>query len=140
LWILPYSEEHYTFFDEIAKEVDLNAGEAFIMKTHFLEDTRSKTITECFNSARDEEYKEFLDKCEDFFKEIEKETAKSNFIYAEIEENEDELEKLNTWIEKILKRDFFSSPLREKSHKTLLKCKEVLEVFSSKVYELHGAM
>lgn len=140
LWVLPPADEHYVLFEEISKEVNDNSGEAYIMKTTFIQNKNAKTILEHFNAARDEEYKEFLTKCDDFFKEINQETEKNNFSYTEIEENEHELDKLNVWLEKILARDFFEAPLKEQSVETLSKCKQLMDDFSNKVYELNGAM
>lgn len=140
LWVLPPLDEHYALFEEISKEVVENHGEAYIMKTTFIQNENAKTIIEHFNAVRDEEYKEFLDKCDSFFKEINMETEKENFSYTEIEENEQELDKLNVWLEKILARDFFSAPLKKQCIATLSKCKQVMEDFSNKVYELNGAM
>ena len=51
--------------------------------------------------ARDEEYQEFLEKCDDYFYEIEKETERKNFTFIELEENEDEYNKLVEWLKKI---------------------------------------
>jgi DNA-binding transcriptional regulator PaaX len=70
IWVLPTANEHLTTFQEIAEDVKENNGQVFIMKTRFIQDQNEKSITEFFNAARNEEYKEFLDKCEDFNKEI----------------------------------------------------------------------
>lgn len=47
-----------------------------------------------FKSDRDEQYTEFIDKCTDFEAEIAKETAAQHFTYAELEENDVDLKKL----------------------------------------------
>jgi oligoendopeptidase F len=135
IWVLPFNDEHFNIFKEIAKEVKENYGQAFIMKTDFIQDQNDKPIIDYFNNARNEEYKEFLDKCQDFHNEIEKEVGRSNFSFAEIEENEHELGKLNTWLEIIVKRDFFDTSLLEQSQIALLECKVLLENYCNKVYE-----
>ncbi len=52
------------------------------------------------------EYFELQEQCQDFLAEIEKETKRQNFSFAEYEENEQDLAKLETWYEKVKQRDF----------------------------------
>ena len=92
-------------------------------------------IEERFNSARNEEYGELLEQCENFFKEIDKEIARENFTFAEIEENEEELDKLKQWYMIIENRDTFGASLKEKSRTALFKCAEVFEKFCNMVYK-----
>lgn len=134
LWIMPLSNENESLFSEIKDDIISNSGEAFIMRSTVDEENK-KVIMEKFNTARDEEYLELIEQCEDFFKEIDKEIGRKNFSFAEIEENEEELNKLKKWYEKILARDFYSAPLNEKSVEMLKRCEKDLDRFCDKVYE-----
>jgi hypothetical protein len=134
MWILPISDNHLTFFREVSTEITQNKGTAFLLTSTFLTDTNKVDVIGLFNKARDEEYLEFLDKCEDFFKEIEKETAIENFSFGELEENEEEYKKLGEWLQKIVERDFFSSSLRIQAEQQVTNCQLLLEEFSNKVY------
>jgi hypothetical protein len=136
MWILPLSDENYSLLNEIKSEVFQNSGEAFVMTSSVDEDGK-KIIIEQLNAARDEEYGELLEQCEEFFKEIDKEIARENFTFAEIEENEEELNKLKQWYEKITARDSFDAPLQEKAKLMLSKCAESLNGFCDKVYEFN---
>jgi len=62
-----------------------------------------------FKADRDEQYREFLDKCSDFEAGIAKETAAEHFTYAELEEDDVDLKKLQGWLEKIRKLDFYGA-------------------------------
>ncbi|MEA4933969.1 MAG: Chromate resistance protein ChrB, partial [Lawsonibacter sp.] len=136
MWILPSSDENSGLLREIKDEVSRNGGEAFIL-TFSPDEDGEKMIVNRFNAARDEEYRELIEQCEDYFKEINKETARKNFTFAEIEENEEELEKLKQWHKKIAARDTFCSPLREKAGSMLSNCGELLDGFCDKVYEFN---
>lgn len=137
MWLLPLSEEHVAFYNEISKDILFNGGEAYILRTTFIHGSSSDSIIEVFNKAREEEYKELLEKCENFFSEIEKETAKNNFSFIEVEENEYEYSKMTDWYKKISERDFFNAPYKVKLEQELYKCKELLADFSEKVYQLN---
>lgn len=137
MWLLPVSEKHVGIFNEISNEIIQNNGNAYIVKADFITRASSADVINLFNKARDEEYQELLDKCDDFFREIEKETEKENFSYAELEENEDEYNKLAEWLKKIASRDFFNAPLKNQSKQKLEKCRRLLDDFSNRVYELN---
>jgi hypothetical protein len=130
------TDANLRLFNEIKDEVCENSGEAFVMRSSVGEEARNKIINR-FNKARDEEYRELIERCEQFLLEIDKETVRKNFIFAEIEENEDDLQKLTRWYEKIKVRDTFGAPLGEKSGQMLEKCVEVLDIFCNKVYDLN---
>lgn len=87
-----------------------------------------------FNKARDEEYAEIIHRCEEFLKEVKEETKSSHFTFAELEENEEDLAKLESWFEKVRKRDFFNAPLGSKAQDMLATCRESLRVFADSVF------
>lgn len=136
-WVLPNSEEHIRFFQGILQEIRQNKGEAYVMQAAFINDNSKEDIEGIFNHARDIEYTEVLEKCEDFFQEIEKETKKNNFTYAEMEENEYEYNKLVAWFQDIRGRDFFGAALKGEAEQQLNKCRQELESFSKKIYDIN---
>lgn len=135
MWLLPVEDKHEELFRKISDEITQNSGEAYILKSTFISTGNTEDICTPFNVARDEEYKEFFDKCEDFYREIEKETAKGKFDFAEIDENEREYDKLADWIKTIMERDFFGASLKSDSEKALEKCRTMLDEYCGKVYE-----
>jgi DNA-binding transcriptional regulator PaaX len=137
MWILPYSPEHTEFFNELSTEIGQNSGAAYLLKSTFIYDKSSDEIIGEFNKARNDEYSEVLEKCADFFHEIEKEVKRENFTFAEIEENEYELNKLMDWFKDIAKRDFFTASNWSVVEQELNKCRQELENFSRKTYEVN---
>jgi hypothetical protein len=135
MWILPFSDENYIAMSSISQDIEKNEGEVLLMQSVFMEEKYEEIVIRDFNRAREIEYEEILDKCEDYFAEIEREINRRNFTFAEAEENEEELQKLLSWFEKIKLRDIFGSHLKENTEKKLEECKKVFEDFSNKVYE-----
>lgn len=134
MWILPDTENNMASLSAVKEEITAGNGEAYVLKCS--PDIESgNAFIQKFSTARDEEYKELLEQCGEFFKEIEKETARKNFSFAEIEENEEELEKLKKWFSQICVRDHFCAPLKQTSEETLQKCAAALEEFCEQVYE-----
>jgi hypothetical protein len=99
------------------------------------------TLLQAFNAARDDEYREVLEGCRDFHAELEKERDAGKFTFAELEENEQELAKLEAWMGKVHARDRFGAPLSQEAKRALEACREDLEAFVGSVYEAadHGS-
>jgi len=135
LWLLPLNDENYTALSLVASNITDNSGEVLLIQTIAMEEKYEKAVVARFNKARKIEYEEILDKCEDFFAEINKEIERKNFTFAEAEENEEELEKLLSWFKKVQLRDLFESPLQEITAKKLEECRKCFEDFNSKTFE-----
>jgi predicted trehalose synthase len=54
-----------------------------------------------------------------------------------VEENEEELAKLRSWLAKVVRRDFFGTPRRQEVEALLDRCAERLKEFSDLVYALN---
>ncbi len=134
VWVLPMNEDNQTFLKEVAEEILQNGGEAYAMKMLPHDEGTAKRVTAALNQARDEEYSELLEQCDDLLRELAKESGRGKFTFAELEENEDELQKLRDWYQKITRRDFHGAPLRSPAAEKLEQCRASLADFSAEVY------
>ncbi len=87
-----------------------------------------------FNQARDEEYTELLARCRDFHAELARERAAGKYTFAELEENEDDLAKLEAWRDKIGRRDAFGAALAQEAREALTAGRADLEEYAGAVY------
>lgn len=115
-----------------------NGGEVSLIEVEKLSSKSEETIRSEFNKERTLEYKEFIQEAEKFLKEIEEETKKLNFSFREIEENEVELRRLQNWLLKIKKRDFFQSESQQQAIAFFEECGREFEVFIQHVYKHEG--
>jgi DNA-binding transcriptional regulator PaaX len=95
-------------------------------------------VRAAFQAARDDEYEEIADKCEDFLAGVKKEYAASHFTYAELEENEVDLVKLKNWLERVRQRDVFGAAGRQAAETRLAECEQALETYAARVYAEEG--
>jgi len=116
----------------IVEEIRTVQGTAHLVRSTAVGD--GTDLLAAFNAARDAEYRELLDRCQDLHTELAKERDRGNFTFAELEENEDDLARLAAWFGKISARDRFSVPLRARAEQALASCREDLERFSQSVY------
>ena len=87
-----------------------------------------------FQAARDDEYEEIVDKCQDFLAQLKKEYEANHFTYAELEENEVDLVKLKNWLERIRPRDAFGAAGLQPTQKWIAECEQALEAYAARVY------
>ncbi|HEY3905170.1 MAG TPA: Chromate resistance protein ChrB [Streptosporangiaceae bacterium] len=91
-------------------------------------------IKAAFQAARDDEYAEIIDKCDDFQDQVRKEYVANHFTYAELEENEVDLVKLRSWFAKVTDRDVFGASGRARTEESLAVCDQTLEDYAARVY------
>jgi hypothetical protein len=107
-------------------------GTAVLLRCSVLAGERE--VMAAFQAARDDEYEEIVDKCDDFLAEVQKEYAAGHFTYAELEENEVDLVKLRTWFTRIRQRDVFGAAGRQAAEKAIGECEQALEAYAARVY------
>lgn len=135
MWILPEDEENYLALQKISKDIEANNGEAFLMESVFFDEKDEERVISLFNSIRDDEYMEFINECKKYLKELEKEIAIEKFTFAELEEEESELEKLISWFGRIEKRDIFGSSRGNEARDISARINEAYEGYSEMVYQ-----
>ena len=114
-----------------AEILDMN-GTAALLSCRVL--AGEPEVRAAFQAARDDEYEEIVDRCEDFLAQVQKEYVAQHFTYAELEENEVNLVKLRNWLAKITGRDAFGAAGREAAEEALARCEKSLEDYAARVY------
>lgn len=138
-WILPSSPERINELKKLCENIVEFHGESLIIDGRVLSADQEERIRKIFVESRDEEYQELIHKCDEYFKEIQEEIEQENFIFAEVEENEEEFEKLRLWLKKIEKRDVLGAPKRKAALEKVKSCERVFEDFARRVYEHQSA-
>ncbi len=129
---LPASPASERVLRGIAQEARAMGGMAYLFQSRVLGD--AAVLEAAFNAARDEEYTEVIDRCRGFHAELARERSLGKYTFAELEENEEDLAKLEAWAGKIRRRDYFGTALGEEATRALAACREDLEGFAAAVY------
>ena len=117
----------------VVREVREYEGTAYLMRGPLVGD--DEVLVEAFNTARDDEYSEIVDRCRDLHAELKKEREAKKFTFAELEENEEDLAKLEAWFGKVRARDRFGAPLVGDAERAIGACQQDLEDFARSVYK-----
>lgn len=92
-------------------------------------------IVEGFQAQSTLQYDEIVENCAvNFVKEVEFETFRQNFSYAEAEEIRHDLDKIRRWYERAVERDWFGAPRREDAAAWIDRCERLLEAFEEQVF------
>lgn len=135
IWILPDTEEAEEEFKKLEEQINTTGGQSISCITFIDDENKNKKLIEQFNRERDLDYRELAEKCDDFEAEMDMETKRENFTFAEFEENEHEIEKLNIWLKRIEKKDYFNCPMKDEILKRIDRCFSLLNEFSKKVFD-----
>ena len=133
--LLPLSEENRVAYERIARRIEEYGGEASILETASPSDDWHAKMVARFNAARDEEYEEVVDETERFREEIARERRKGKFTFAELEDEESNLERLRRYLAQVVARDTFGAEGRARAEAEVERCAEVLEAFAQEIYE-----
>jgi hypothetical protein len=134
VWILPRSAENSTFLGRLLAFIRQSGAGGQIFRVQGFDPAVDEDVIARFKAERKQEYDEFLEQCEVFIGELDKETRGQKFTFAELEENEQNLQRLRKWIAKIQKRDFFKTKKSQEAISAYQGCKQILDAFTRQVY------
>jgi hypothetical protein len=138
VWVLPYTPEQECFLQELLDYVHEQHASGQVLVARPVSEAVQQDILARFRADRDQEYDEFCEQCQAFVDEIEKETIRLKFTFAELEENEQNLQRLTGWLHKIQARDFSGGDQAKVAVAALEQCRQALETFATQVYAQEG--
>jgi hypothetical protein len=133
---LPASPSAERSLRKLRREILDMSGTAILLSVAVL--AGETEVRGAFQAARNDEYEEIVDKCEDFLAQVQKEYVDNHFTYAELEENEVDLVKLKNWFAKIVERDVFGADGRAATERAIETCEQSLEAYAARVYAEEG--
>lgn len=134
---VPATTRHERALRALRREILDMGGTAFVLRCAAV--AGGSDLLDSYNAARDEEYNEIVDRCKDFLGEIRNETSTAHFTYAELEENDEDLQKLRGWFDKVAARDLLGAVRRVGAVTALDECGAALDGFAARVYDAEDA-
>lgn len=135
--LLPRTDDHVRRLKLLENEAASLGGEAVLLETVAFDAAQEQKVLDRFRADRDEQYREFIGECDAFEKEIAKEIRIEKYTYAELEEEDASLRKLQGWFEKIRKLDFYNAPLSKDAESRLRLCEALLDDYALRVFNAH---
>lgn len=135
--LLPKTDDHIRRLKIFENDIADMEGDCVLLETVALDKLQEEKVVARFKADRDEQYQELLGRCAGFEAEIAKEIAICKFTYAELEEEETDLRKLQNWYEKINKLDFYGGSLAPEAADRLRHCERLLDDYAKRVFDAH---
>lgn len=133
-WALPSGEGFDEGFDQVIQTIDAASGHPIVL-TVADDDASAAQLEALFTEQREAEWSEFLADCDKFEAELSEEIRKAKLTLAELDEEEQSLDRLRRWYRQLRGRDLFGAPAAARAERRLKECSESLEAFAEQVYQ-----
>jgi Protein ChrB, N-terminal len=131
-WAVPDGEPFEAGFAQVVEEIQAAGGQPVVLAV--ADDQASVSQLEAlFTAQREAEWGEFVSDCGKYEAELTDEVAKGKLTLAELDEEEQSLDRLRRWYRTIRARDLFGAPSAPVAERRLKECTEALEDFAERV-------
>ena len=134
VWVAPNTTELSAEIKDVLREIDNFQGTASAFVSQDLDEGQRERLRSRFLAARGEEYAELQGQCARFLHHVEHATKTERFTFAEVEELEQEISKLEVWLEEIRSRDPFGSPEASVSADAIELGRRQLQAFTERAF------
>jgi flagellar biosynthesis regulator FlaF len=134
IWAVPDVPAFAEGIQRAVELVERGDGDVVLLDATGRSDSDADRLESLFGEARRAEWDEFVADCAKFEVEIDKELAANKLTLAELEEEEQSLERLRRWYRELKTRDVFGSQHATDAEQCLKACVERLEDYTEQVF------
>lgn len=132
-WAVPNVPAFAAGVDRAKELVDRASGEVVFLNATGASEEDNSRFAAMFTAAREEDWTEFLSDCAKYEAELDKEIRIQKFTLAELEEEEQSLDRLRRWHRDLKARDVFGASNAESATAALQHCTVRFEDYSERV-------
>ena len=138
-WAVPEGEGFDSGFAQVIEAIK-TAGAQPVVLAVTGQDADDAHLEALFTEQREAEWAEFLSDCAKYETELAGEVIKGKLTLAELDEEEQSLERLRRWYRAIRGKDLFGASSAPLAEQRLKECAEALDRFAEQVYRAreHG--
>ena len=134
VWALPATPAFGQAVERALKLIERGEGEVVVLEARGRDNENAGRLQGLFTAGREEEWSEFISECAKYEAELDREIAERKFTLAELDEEEQSLERLRRWYRELKLRDLFGAPSAGQADHHLRRCQTRLEDFAEHVY------
>jgi ChrB-like protein len=131
-WAVPEGEGFDVGLTDVVEAIKAAGGQPVVLA---VAEASTDQLAALFTEEREAEWGEFLSDCGKYEAELAGEVAKGKLTLAELDEEEQSLDRLRRWYRTIRARDLFGAPSAAAADQRLKDCAEALEDFAEQVYQ-----
>ena len=134
VWAVPDLPAVQALLDRLAEMVDAATGTLLVLSASGHAGPDSDRMEQLYSEARELEWVEFHADCGKYLEELDKEERIGKYTLAELEEEEQSLDRLRRWYRELRSRDLLGIPASIDSATDLKLCEERFDVYAEHVY------
>lgn len=134
VWTVPDTPYFSAGVQKVVDLAERGSGDILVLPTPGAEDQSRDALRSAFRALRLDEWLEFTGDCGKLEEEIAKETRNGKFTLAELEEEEQSLERLRRWFRDLKSRDALELAEAQAAEELLRRCSTVFDGYAEKVY------
>ena len=132
-WAVPEGEPFEAGFAQVVEEIKAAGGQPVVLAVADDQDSVAQ-LEALFTAQREAEWGEFLSDCGKYEAELADEVAKGKLTLAELDEEEQSLDRLRRWHRELAARDVFGAPNAAEAGQQLKHCAERLADYTERVF------
>jgi ChrB-like protein len=106
-------------------------GRGEMLRIRLTDDRQEATVIDAMQRERSDEYREVVERTQQFHEELQLERRRGRATYTELEESDADLARHQKWLAAIRARDYFDAPGGEEAAAAVASCEEALARFES---------
>ena len=134
-WAVPEVPGFAAGIARVGERAARGDGELVVLQATGRDERDAAWLQAAFTALRQQEWAEFLADCGNFDAEIDKELALRKLTMAELEEEEQSMDRLRRWHRDLTARDVFGAPSAADAQQQLKLCEERLADFTDQVFQ-----
>lgn len=137
-WAVPDLPAVRPLLDRLSELVAPAAGSFLVLAATGHADADAAHLEQLYAAAREAEWAEFLADCAKYLAELDKEERIGKFTLAELEEEEQSLDRLRRWYRDLRSRDLLGIPATRDAGVELKQCEARFDGYAEQVYAVLG--
>ena len=134
VWALPDLPAVETLLDRARRHAAAAGVEVLVLSAAGRDPASAARLDALYADARAQEWAEFTSDCDKFLAEIDKEEQLGKYTLAELEEEEQSLDRLRRWYRDLRARDLLGTAASVDADQHLKRCAERLDQYAERVY------
>jgi len=129
--LLPARPETVRAVRKLLERLARSGGEGRVLPIAITDPGEEGAVIAQFSAERSDEYGEIVSRAPAFLEEIAYERGRGRATYAEVEESEADLERLQKWLARVRARDYFDASGRDEAEQAVARCAAELAAFEA---------
>jgi len=138
VWALPDLPAVTALLVKARQHADAAGGDLTVLHAAGHDPDSAARLDRLYAQARTAEWVEFRADCDKFLAELDKEHRIGKYTLAELDEEEQSLDRLRRWYRELRARDLLGTPAAGEAEQHLKDCTERLEQYAERVYTTLG--